>query len=250
MEVREGDRGATWGVFRFEPIKDSKNKVYHFTLLPEDEEADLSAWAPFVAMRSTLGAFSTWGNGHTPTPDPIDFRSTFANLSTIAIGVDGLDPAAAHTYLELFELPEDGGEPILRRQGNLHHVAPVAAGYAFFSFDPIAESRYRQYRAILHVPANARVMRNKDHASQPDGVTALTYHGVGKPSPGLIGLTKSRWIQPNRDLIFRAFGEDGVYSNWTKVEERGAKGRFIWALLVWGAAAAGALLVMARALRA
>ena len=246
MELSGDQRGPQHGVFRFDAISDSKNGVFHFTLVPSDDQAAFTQWAPFVVPRATLGWHRPWGNGTTSKPEPVDFRSTFRDLSMIAIGVDGLDAAAAETYLEVFELPGDGAEPVLVRRGDLHHMAPTQSGYAFFSFDPIPESRYRLYRAVLHFPDNARVMRFKDHPTQEDGVTALTYHGVGKPSPGLLFQSLGRWLLPNRDLVFRAFGEDGVHSNWGKVKSRGARGRFLWALLLWGAAAGGALLLVCR----
>ncbi|HPF15359.1 MAG TPA: hypothetical protein PLJ12_13940 [Planctomycetota bacterium] len=241
MESVAGARGPLWATFRFEPIPASKGKVYHFSLRPA-EGRDLTNWAPFVSMRATTGEFLPWGNRLVSEPTLTwDFRSRFSDLSAVAIAVNGLDATAAPSSLQLFELPEGAGvdpTPVLRAEGQLHHQAPIASGYAFYTLDPIANSRWKKYRAVLHLPPGARVLMTDS------GPTYIEYHGIGTPPPELIGQTIARDLQPNRDLVFRAYGEDGVRSNWGKLVARGAQGRFVWAWLVWGGAMGLALLTI------
>ena len=246
METSMEAGGPRWGVFRFEAIPDSKGKLYHWKLQPEDGQRDLAKWAPFVSLRSTVGAHSRWGNGYTTDPDPLRFRSMYGNLSAIGIGVDGLDAAAGESYIEVWQEPVDGREPFFLRKGVLHHQAPTASGYAFFTFDPIPESRYKFLRVDLHLPDNARVLRMKDHELHPDSVTGISYHGVGTPPAELLGQTLGTVRLPQRDLVFRAFGEDGIPSNWNKVVQRGARTRFVLALLLGAFAASGALFLVWR----
>ena len=247
MEVDENVTGPRWGVFRFDAIPASQGKLYHLLVHPEGGRFDLTNWSPFVSMRSTIGAFSVWGNGYTSNPEPLRFRSMYGNLSAIAVGVDGLDAAAGECSIDIFDEPADGSEPVWLAKGLLHHQAPTASGYAFFTFDPIAESRYRHLRVDFTLPANARVIRMKDHAVHPDSVTAISYHGIGTPPAELLGQTLGKVRLDRRDLVFRAYGEDGVHSNWSKIEARGAKPRFLLALLRWGLVASTALIALRRA---
>ncbi len=246
MEASMEAGGPRWGVFRFDPIPDSKGKLYHWKLQPEDGQRDLTKWAPFVSLRSTIGAFRPWGNGFTTDPEPLRFRSMYGNLSAIAIGVDGLDAAAGESFIEVWQEPVDGREPFFLRKGVLHHQAPTASGYAFFTFDPIPESRYKFLRVDMHLPDNARVIRMQGHAEHPDSVTGISYHGVGTPPAELLGQTLGNLRLPQRDLIFRAFGEDGVTSNWNKVVQRGARMRFVLAWILASLAASGALMLIVR----
>ncbi|MEZ6002588.1 MAG: hypothetical protein R3F17_09260 [Planctomycetota bacterium] len=244
MEWTGDGKGPDWAVFRFDPVPNSKGGLFHLRLLPA-QGRELSNWAPFVSMRSTLGTFAPWGPVVRTQDVQVEFQSPFWDLACLAFGADGLDAAAAHSYVDLFEVPEDGSEPKLVRQGELHHQGPIASGYAFFLFDPIPESRWKRYRAVLHMPKNGRIV------GTDSGPAYLAYHGLGEVSRELVGQTLGPNLLPGRDLIFRAYGEDGLPSNWALLKKRGASGRFLLALVLWSLAAGLALhaLVAARSQR-
>ncbi len=242
-------KGQQWASFVFETIPESKGSMFHLALRPAGG-ANLCNWAPWTSMRATQGAFRPWGNTVQADPGTLDFRPLYDDLQTIAIGIDGLDAAAGECRMDIFQLPqdpEDKGEPVLVRQGSLGHRAPTASGYAFFSFDPIAESRWRRYRLELILPPGARVLTLKGKPPLSDGPTAVFYHGIGEAPPALVGQTINRSIFQDRDLIFRAFGEDGVKSNWNKAKSRGAGKRFIVGLLLWALAMGFAVRLMWKA---
>ena len=232
MVLPEGSTGVTWAVFSFETITDSKGALFHFVLQPDKGEY-LSHWSPFFSPRATTGEVWPWGGlieGSQPT---LEFRARHSELSAIALGVDGLDAAAGDPHVILYELPLPGSpyqdpKPVAR--GVLNHKAPIAAGYALFTFPPIAGSRYRDYRAEWHLPENARIV------GQDGTPAAVTYYGQGQISEEPLGQTLVQTRFPHRDLIFRALGEDGAASNWRKLKERGAAGRYLFALLAFGAA--------------
>ena len=232
MVVPPGSQGISWAVFAFDTIPESKGALFHFSLQPDKGEY-LSHWSPFVSPRSTTGEVWPWGGLIEGSQPSLEFRARHSDLSAIALGVDGLDAAAGEPHLVLYELPQAGSpyqdpKPVAR--GELHHKAPIAAGYALFTFEPVAESRYRDYRVQWHLPENARVVGQ-------EGVPAVvTYYGEGQISGQPLGQTLVQDTMPNRDLIFRALGEDGAASNWRKLKERGAAGRYLFALLAFGTA--------------
>lgn len=240
-------KGPQWATFIFETVPKSKGSMFHLALRPADGAA-LCNWAPWSTMRATQGEFRPWGNTVQTDPGTLDFQPQYNDLQTIAIGVNGLDAAAGECRMDIFQLPQDpesNDEPVLVRQGSLGHAAPTASGYAFFSFDPIVESRWRRYRLKLILPPGAKILTLKDkprHTNGPtaefysNGPTAVFYHGVGDAPPSLVGQTIQHSVFKDRDLIFRAFGEDGVRSNWNKAKSRGAGKRFIVGLAFWALA--------------
>jgi hypothetical protein len=247
-------KGTHWATFVFDTIPQSRGATFHLALRPAHHAA-LSHWAPWTAMRATQGEFRPWGGPPTSDPSTLDFQPVYDGLQTIAIGVDGLDAAAGECRMDIYQLPQDvnGTEaPVLVRQGTLGHQAPTASGYAFFGFDPIPDSRWKRYRMALTLPENARVM-TLHNVSEPrtgtpyaDGPTAVFYHSVGEAPPELIGQTIHRSVFHDRDLIFRAFGEDGVRSNWTKIVQRGASQRVLVGMAFWALAMGLALRLVFR----
>ncbi|MFT4647951.1 MAG: hypothetical protein ACI9X4_001166 [Glaciecola sp.] len=234
----EDAKGIQWASFVFETIPKSQGSTFHLALRPAEGNA-LCNWAPWSSMRATQGQFRPWAGPAQSSPGPLDFQPLYNDLQTIAIGVDGLDAAAGECRMDIFQLPQDpesAEAPVLIRQGGLGHHAPTASGYAFFNFDPIPDSRWKRYRLELILPQGARVMTLKDRPGFSDGPTAVFYHGVGDAPPALIGQTINRSVFRDRDLIFRAFGEDGVGSNWNKVASRGASKRFLIGLMLWALA--------------
>ncbi|MCA9000878.1 MAG: hypothetical protein KDB61_03070 [Planctomycetes bacterium] len=250
-------KGQQWATFIFEIVPGSKGSYFHLALRPSNG-APLCNWAPWSAMRATQGEFRPWGNRVETKPGPLDFQPIYDDLEVIAIGVDGLDAAAGECRMDIYQLsqdPESTEAPVLVRQGDLGHHAPTASGYAFFRFDPIPDSRWKRYRMELTLPENARVLTvNGMHEPRTkvpyvDGPTAVFYHGVEEAPSELMGQTIQGWVFPDRDLIFRAFGEDGVGSNWNKVRERGAKKRFLAGLGFWALAMGFALRMVLRGVR-
>ncbi len=237
-------RGVQWAPFVFETVPKSKGATFHLALRPADG-AGLSHWAPWTAMRATQGQFRPWAGPPQADPGTLDFQPQYNDLQAIAVGVDGLDAAAGECRLDIFQLPQDPespADPVLVRQGGLGHHAPTASGYAFFTFDPIPDSRRKRYRLALTLPKDARVMTLHDvtiprvGGLYKNGPTAVFYHGVGTAPPALIGQTIHGSVFHDRDLIFRAFGEDGVRSNWNKAASRGADKRFVIGMVFWALA--------------
>ncbi|MEZ5974646.1 MAG: hypothetical protein R3E96_07330 [Planctomycetota bacterium] len=100
----------------------------------------------------------------------------FWDLACLAFGADGLDAAAAHSYTWTSSgVPKTAPNPN-SCAGELHHRGPIASGYAFFLFDPIPESRWKRYRAVLHMPKNGRIV------GTDSGPAYLAYHGLGEVS--------------------------------------------------------------------
>ena len=236
-------KGVQWASFVFETVPGSKGSTFHLALRPAEGQA-LSHWAPWSSMRATQGQFRPWSGPPQSDPGTLDFQPHYDNLESIAIAVDGLDAAAGECRLDIFQLPQDpegSADPVLVRQGDLGHLAPTASGYVFFGFEPIKESRWRRYRLALTLPPGSRVMTLKDvpkptGGNYADGPTAVFYHGVGTAPPALIGQTINHSRFEDRDLIFRAFGEDGVAANWAKLSSRGADKRVLIGLAFWALA--------------
>ncbi|MCP5023815.1 MAG: hypothetical protein GY930_18865 [bacterium] len=240
-------KGQQWATFIFETVPKSKGSMFHLALRPADGAA-LCNWAPWSTMRATQGEFRPWGNTVQSDPGTLDFQPLHNDLQTIAIGVNGLDAAAGECRMDIFQLPQDPeskDEPVLVRQGSLGHAAPTASGYAFFSFNPIVDSRRKRYQLKLTLAPGARILTLKDKPRPTngqtqefyaDGPTAVFYHGVDDAPSALVGQTIQHSVFKDRDLIFRAFGEDGVRSNWIKAKSRGAGKRFIVGLAFWALA--------------
>ncbi|MDF1836733.1 MAG: hypothetical protein P1V35_02590 [Planctomycetota bacterium] len=248
-------KGRQWATFLFEIVPQSKGASFHLALRPTNG-APLSNWAPWSTMRATQGEFRPWKGPPQTDPGTLDFQPVYNDLQAIAIGVNGLDAAAGECRMDIFQLPQDPKsteEPKLVRQGGLGHNAPTASGYAFFTFDPIPDSRWKRYRLALTLPKDARVMTLRDvpkprgGGQYNDGPTAVFYHGVGDAPPALIGQTIHGSLFQDRDLIFRAFGEDGVKSNWNKAAARGASKRFLLGLGFWALAMGLALRMVFKA---
>ena len=232
--------GPVWARFEFEPVPESSGGTFHFAVRPADG-AELSDWSTWTSFRGRMGAERPWGDRIVPQPVSVEFQANFDDMAAICVAVDGLDAAAAEPRLELWQLPFDPSDPAaprLIREGTLAHRAPIAAGYAIFTFPPVARSRWQKFRFDLELPADARVVGTEE------GASCMNYHGVGGSVGGLIGATLGRWSFRDRDLHFRAFGPQTAGEAWRRITERGARGRLSTALAAWIATAALALYIV------
>lgn len=240
----DGTPLATWASFRFDPIAGSRGRTYHLVLRPE-EGATHSVWAPIVRARGSLGVSHPWGPRVTGDPIQVDFRAPpegpglmySGGLWAIAVAFSRLRPETGEPAIELLRLPRDGeeGAPELVARGTLGHDAPINAGYGLFLLDRPCDLRLAPLRAVIRVPGGTAV------AGRDNTPGLALYHGLGDPTPGLLGQTLAGERLPHRDLCFQAFGDGGVAANWALLGERGARWRYVLGLLLWAAAMTAAV---------
>lgn len=210
-------RGPAWVRFDFEDLPDAAGRRLCFELSPAGEAAlsNVSAW---ISWRGKLGQSRAWGDrilGRELAPYEVTFRSYHEDLSALAVAFDGLDVPAGECRLDLFRGDE------LVRVGRLGASSPLAGGYALFTFEPIPESRWRQYTFRLTLPADARPV------GTAEGVSCMSIHGSGDVRPELVGMTHGAARFHDRDLVFRTFGEQSAAARLALLVERAGRVRLL-----------------------
>ena len=214
--------------FEFEPVTDSKDKVFHFSLEPADEAA--TQLSPWVRFHGQTGVNDPWGDRFLEAGalHRGDFLSAHANLRAMAFPVEALSPSLGAAQLALFDDP-DSKDPL--RVVTLESQDEVHAGWAFFSFEPVPESRWKRYHFELQTPEHCRLIGAEDESGAAIPVHK-TFHGLDSTDSPLLGMTRGALSQPDRDLIFRAWCEDPPDAVFARLEER-TGGRLWWAAALW-----------------
>ncbi len=181
--------------FKFAPIEDAADRVFHFEITCTDGVSD---WSPWISWRGRSGAALPWGDHTVPNSDAhIEVKCLRNNLSAVALAVDGLNVPAGACHLEVREV----GEGAIVRRGFLGHESPIAGGYALFAFEPIEDSRWKDYEFQFVLPDDARVVATER------GISTISLHGSHQTDEPVNGMTHGSSALPYRDLIFRAAGE-------------------------------------------
>lgn len=218
----------SWASFEFEPITDSKDKTFHFSIEPADEAA--TKLSPWVRYHGQLGRNDPWGDRFLPAgaTHEGDFISAHANLRSLAFPVESMFPNLGSTTLAIFD-DSSSMEPV--RTCTLKLSDETHLGWSFFSFEPIPESRWKRYYFKLNVPKHCRLIGTEDESLRVIPVFK-TFHGQELLSSPLLGLTRGSLRQPDRDLVFRAWCEDPPSAVLARLEER--TGGDLWlAALLW-----------------
>jgi len=254
---------SDWASFEFEPIAPSAGLRFWWQLeLPGDVRS--SPYTPWVRYDGQPGIDMAWGNRIVPGPvhegaiaDPSSAwgardsypRVPHPNLSALSFAIDVMRPAVGPCVLEIWGPDADPAvDPPLRR-AELLPEEEVNGGYAFFSFEPIADSRWTQMRYRLTTNAGARVVGTED------GPSFKTWHGGGlaleenstsfgqKEPPYLVGSSRAGVVRGDRSLVFRAYGSPQPLDAWKRAMDR-AGWRLVAGALSWIVAVG----VLARAL--
>jgi hypothetical protein len=228
-----------WARFEFNPIDDSRGQRYFFELIAPE----VSAHSPWIRFRGVPYMIRPWGDqpitGRTVEgelqsmpprvgkPDVLHSR-----LCALAFAVDGLDAAAGPAEMTLM----DAEGKVLRTSKLAAHV-PHATSWAFFTFDPIEASRFATYRYRLDLPSEARLVGTSE------GPSMIAFHGDGELEARLQGMTARGEVLGDRDLVFRAWSDEGFGIELARLLERGGES-LVLAGLLWivGVAGVGALL--------
>ncbi len=249
-----GARG--WASFEFEPLEASAGQSYWWRLeIPGD--APSSPYTPWLRYDGQPGVDMAWGNRIVPGPvhegviaDPSSawgardsyLRVPHAHLSALSFAIDVMRPAVGPCVLEVWGPGADPAiDPPLRR-AELLPEEEVNGGYAFFSFEPIADSRWKEMHYRLTTNAGARVV-GTEH-----GPSFKTWHGgeVARAAgsgarnsgetPYLVGSSRGGLVRSDRSLVFRAYGTPGASDVWRRTRERAgwrlAAGALAWILAV------------------
>lgn len=238
--------------FAFEPVEGSAGKVFHFELRPGagPRPAD---WAAWIRYRGREGHEGAWGNrtyeqpvleglvrpsiapgreeGFDPIAKPDNVPHPF--FRALSFAALQLAPRLGEARLELWELDAQG--PPLR-SASLAPEDEVRDGFAFFSFEPIADSRFRMYRYRLVLPPGSVLV------GDAVGPTMKSWHGLDRAGGDLLGASVGGEPRPDRDLVFRAFARPAPARALALVRERA--GWRLWAGLFAWLAASTALIAL------
>lgn len=208
-ELTEG-RGFV--AFEFQPIEDSAGRAFWFELGPGDgtRHGPYCAW---IRYHGQPGVDTPWGDRVVPGAvfeGPIvdnarsaAQRATWGmvphpNLAAMAFAVEDLPVADGEVRLELWGEGSDPRTDPALRSVTLEGQGDVRGGYAYFDFEPIAESRWKEMHYRLTVPEGARVVGFES------GLSFKTFHGGTAGPPALLGMSSGTQVHTGRSLIFRA----------------------------------------------
>jgi len=215
--------------FSFEPIEESAGRWFHFQLLPNGERT-IANYSPWIRFHGQTGRDDPWGE--TSLHEQVVrnyFQSPLGDLRALGIACEFLSTEGGAIHFELWDL-DDGGKT--RRELTLPTPSVVHNGYAFFDFEPVPESKGRNYGYRIKSKGPARF---NARFGKP---TIKTLHGVAAELSSLRGMSSGNHSLGSRDLVFQT---------WTSFDwERGlrlALARAGWRL--WAAIACWAFAVYA-----
>ncbi|MDP6409844.1 MAG: hypothetical protein QGI46_10745 [Planctomycetota bacterium] len=195
--------------FEFDPLADSRGRRFWFELTPieRDQPSPYSAW---VRFHGQPGHDCAWGDRILTGPviegPLVDLEKVWSqqdpgnvphpHLRAVAVAADHLDGALGATRLELWE---EGASGAPLRAVELGAEHEVHGGWAFFSFPPIADSRWKRYRFRFSLHEGARLV------GLEQGLSLKTFHGGELPDSPLAGISLGGVPHADRDLVFRAW---------------------------------------------
>ncbi len=225
--------GPAWVSFEFEPLPNSRGKVFHLSVEPADEAAtNLSCW---VRYHGQTGVNDAWGDRFLPAGVERrgDFISSHANFRSMAFPVETLFPGLGTASLKIYD---SAISKVPLRTCTLGAHDEVNAGWAFFAFEPLPESRWRRYYYELQVPNHCRLIGTIDQ-NRAELPVYKTFHGLEISDSPLLGMTRGSVRQPDRDLVFRTWCEDSAINVIERLNAR--TGGVLWlAAILWGVATA------------
>jgi len=224
--------GPAWVSFKFEPIEDSGGEMFHFSIEPADEAAtSISCW---VRYHGQTGINTAWGDRFLQAGETQrgDFISAHAHFRAMAFPVETLFPSLGSATLSIYD-SAISKEPL--RTTTLGAHDEVNAGWAFFAFEPIPESRWRRYHYVLEVPKHCRLIGEIDE-NRRELPVYKTFHGLELKDSPLLGMTRDGVLQRDRDLVFRTWCDDSARKVFARLSSR--TGGTLWlAALLWVIAA-------------
>lgn len=238
--------------FEFAPVEGSAGRVFHFDLVPATGPRPAD-WAAWIRYRGREGHEGAWGNRTYEQPviegvvrasiapgreegfDPIAKPDNVPHPSFRALSFAALQlaPRLGEARLDLWELDAQG--PPLRSV-SLAQEDEVRDGFAFFSFEPIADSRFRKYRYRLVLPPGSVLV------GDAIGPTMKSWHGLDRAGGELLGASVGGEPRPDRDLVFRAFARPDPARALAVIRERA--GWRLWTGLSAWLAASTALIAL------
>jgi len=231
--------GGELVAFDFEPLMGSAGRALWFDLRPT-EDLRPAAYCAYLRTHGQVGHHGVWGTRLHAGPvvegvlrasqapefqpragDPLLDEVPHPNLRSVAVAVAEVDPRHGEVRLELWEEGVDG--PPVRRV-TLAEEDATHSGFVWFSFEPIAESRWKRFRFRITLPEGAALIGDEI------GPTMITFHGAQQGHARLLGLSRGSTVTGDRDLVFRAWGARDRLGSLRKMAERAG-----WRL--WAAAA-------------
>lgn len=222
--------------FEFEPLTQSRGRRFWFELSPvgDDGPSPYSAW---VRFHGQPGHDCVWGDriwtGPVIEGRLVDHARVVSqqdpgnvphpHLRAVAVAADHLQPSLGPVRLELWE-GEASGPPLCTVELGSEHE--VRGGWAFFSFPPIADSRWKQYRFRLTLHEGARLV------GLEQGLTLKTFHGADLSESALAGVSLDGVLHPDRDLLFRAWSAPSSADLAALIGER-AGWKLVVSALAW-----------------
>jgi hypothetical protein len=225
--------------FEFEPIPNSRGKIFDFEVgrSSMDSDSPEPRWTAFVTYRGQAQDIRPWGD-HAAHEEELEgtFVCEHPDMRALAIGIVAYEPDQGPASLQLWRANEQGA-PLVHSE--LLPRASIKNGWAFFPMPVVQDSRWKTYRYRLRLPQGARA------SAGPNGLAMISYHGLGKVSPQLLGMSVGDEVLEDRDLDFRVFAGSGTTRTWQRLRERGGA-YMAFALAAWIAASIG-LLALVRA---
>lgn len=224
-----------WGVFNFKPLADSAGRALWWQL-EWPGEARQSVHSPWIRYHGQVGINMAWGNTIVRGPQlegrladapagqtaPGAYsRVPHPYLCAVAFAAENLRPAVGPVRLELWGPGQDPASDPALRTATLEDEDEVHGGYAFFAFEPIAQSRWSDITYRLTLNDGAKLVGTEGAPSR------LTWHGKRLSDPALLGHSRGARIHTDRSLIFRAHSAPGPRQRLEQILERGG-----WRLLL------------------
>jgi len=235
LSPRDLPSADAWVSISFEPVEHASGQ-YHFSLASSQP----SSHSPWVRYRAVSHVVRPWGTkvlGDTVREFELALLP-HGDLRALALAVDGLDAAAAPASVELFD--PRSGELVAR--GEVLQRSPQAAAWVFFTFaSPWSAARWRPWTARLQLPPNARVIGDSS------GPSLISFHAGEASDEQLAGATVAASVLPDRDLVFRVWGDitnEGVRGR--AFARLGSRAPWVVVLFVLAVAALGRTLAAAR----
>ncbi len=217
-----------WARFEFEPIEDSAGGRFYFSLA----SADRNAHSPWVRYRGVPYVVRPWGDRALdgsviegellPSPPRTRTDLHHGDLHTLAFAMNYVHPQAGKMRLELSDART--GERL--RSAEVGPGIPCDTGWVFFSFEKLADSRWRALRYRVELPTGASLIGNAE------GPSIVAYHGGSSVPDDVLGATCAGAELPQRDLVFRAWSSDTRSALLARLGERGGW-RIVGAAIAW-----------------